>query len=171
MAFDFEQFRQQIRDVEPHQIRQLRQILREEETRRAALPYVTERENEIVQEYQDQHPPEVDEESGLPIWRMPTGAHDAWPIDAVVIYEGQQWRNIHPAPNAWEPGNPQHMWEQITFPEPDPDAPEYPAWVAPSGAHDAYPPGAIVEHDGQLWRNIHTAGNAWAPPTQWELVE
>src|SRR5690606_23877388 len=120
----------------------------EEENRRAALPYVAERENEIVQEYQEAHPPEVDEDTGIPIWRAPSGAHDAWPIDAVVIYQGQQWRNVHHAPNAWEPGNPQHMWEQLTFPEPEPDTPEYPAWVQPTGAHDAYPPGATVEHNG-----------------------
>lgn len=174
MTFDFDAFRQDVKTVEDHQIRELRQILRDEETRRAALPFIAEREDEIVREYQEAHPPKVDEATGLPIWGPPTGAHDAWPIGAVVIYEGQQWVNTHHAPNAWEPGNPQHMWEQLTFPEPEPDAPEHPAWVAPSGAHDVYPPGAIVEHNGSLWRNIHTAGNSWEPGNpqhQWEQAE
>lgn len=174
MTFDFDAFRQDVETVEDHQIRELRQILRDEETRRAALPYVAEREDEIAREYQDAHPPEVDEATGLPIWKMPSGAHDAWPIGAVVIYEGQQWRNIHPAPNAWEPNTIHGQWEQLTFPEPESDAPEHPAWVAPSGAHDVYPPGAIVEYEGVLWRNVHTSGNSWSPgPAQhmWEKID
>lgn len=31
----------------------------------------------------------------------------------IVEHEGQLWRNIHSAGNAWEPGNPQHQWEQV----------------------------------------------------------
>lgn len=113
MSFDFDQFKQDIQHVEETQIRVLRQALRDEEARRAALPYIAERENEIVTEWQAANPPEVDKEMGFPIWKMPSGAHDAWPIGAVVIYEGQRWVNTHHAPNAWEPGNPQHQWELV----------------------------------------------------------
>ena len=43
-----------------------------------------------------------------------------------------------------------------------PDA--WPAWVQPQGAHDAYPAGYIVQHEGRLWRSAHPA-NSWAPGT------
>jgi len=41
-------------------------------------------------------------------------------------------------------------------------APLFPAWRQPEGAHDAYPEGVIVGHDGALWRST-TPDNVWAP--------
>lgn len=41
-----------------------------------------------------------------------------------------------------------------------------PAWVQPTGAHDAYPAGAIVSHGGKLWVNILTKLNVWEPGTE-----
>ena len=41
-----------------------------------------------------------------------------------------------------------------------------PPWVAPTGAHDAYLPGAIVKHNGKDWRNDLPAANVWEPGTQ-----
>lgn len=39
---------------------------------------------------------------------------------------------------------------------------EYPPWIQPTGAHDAYSEGAKVSHDGKRW--ISTAkNNTWAP--------
>lgn len=35
-------------------------------------------------------------------------------------------------------------------------------WAAPSGAHNAYPQGAIVTHDGKQWESL-TPANVWAP--------
>jgi len=35
-------------------------------------------------------------------------------------------------------------------------------WRQPSGAHDAYPVGATVEHNGKTWENL-TAANVWEP--------
>lgn len=35
-------------------------------------------------------------------------------------------------------------------------------WVQPTGAHDAYPRAAVVEHAGKVWVNL-TPGNVWEP--------
>lgn len=36
------------------------------------------------------------------------------------------------------------------------------AWVRPTGAHDAYPTGATVTHNGKTWINL-TPFNVWEP--------
>ena len=44
-----------------------------------------------------------------------------------------------------------------------------PAWIAPSGAHNVYPQGYRVSHNGKVWMNTHHA-NSWEPGTtnsQW----
>lgn len=35
-------------------------------------------------------------------------------------------------------------------------------WVQPTGAHDAYPQGAVVTHDGKEWVSL-TPANVWEP--------
>lgn len=35
-------------------------------------------------------------------------------------------------------------------------------WVQPTGAHDAYPRGAVVAHGGKVWESRHPA-NVWEP--------
>ena len=49
----------------------------------------------------------------------------------------------------------------------------YPLWAQPSGAHDAYNVGDIVNYNGQLYKST-IGGNVWPPnvyPTGWETVE
>lgn len=48
---------------------------------------------------------------------------------------------------------------------------EYPEWVQPTGAHDAYAKGAKVKHNGKKW--ISTAdANVWEPGVHgWEEIE
>jgi len=51
----------------------------------------------------------------------------------------------------------------------------YPAWKAPSGAHDAYPTGATVTHNGDVWRTDLPTLNVWPPEegnvhTQWVKI-
>lgn len=41
-------------------------------------------------------------------------------------------------------------------------AEEWPAWIQPAGAHDAYKKGAKVTHNGQRWTSSVDA-NTWAP--------
>ena len=46
----------------------------------------------------------------------------------------------------------------------------YPVWVQPSGAHDAYNAGDIVDYNGTLYKSL-IDGNTWAPdayPQGWE---
>lgn len=49
---------------------------------------------------------------------------------------------------------------------PNPDEPqpseEYPEWVQPTGAHDAYEQGAKVSHNGKKWTS-DVGGNVWEP--------
>ncbi|WP_218957651.1 carbohydrate-binding protein [Actinomyces faecalis] len=51
------------------------------------------------------------------------------------------------------------------------DVGAWPEWVQPTGAHDAYPLGRVVAHEGRLWRSKHPA-NSWPPSTGdlWEEV-
>lgn len=47
----------------------------------------------------------------------------------------------------------------------------YPIWTRPSGAHDAYNKGDIVNYNGQLYRSL-IDGNTYTPeeyPAGWEL--
>lgn len=47
----------------------------------------------------------------------------------------------------------------------------YPIWAQPSGAHDAYNAGDIVDYHGTLYRSL-IDGNTWAPdayPAGWEV--
>ena len=49
----------------------------------------------------------------------------------------------------------------------------YPLWSQPSGAHDAYQTGDIVEYNGQLYVSL-IDGNTWPPdayPAGWRLYE
>jgi hypothetical protein len=57
------------------------------------------------------------------------------------------------------------MWTRIADP-----AEEYPEWIAPIGAHDAYATGDKVTHSEKKW--ISTAdGNVWEPGVYgWEEV-
>ena len=60
-----------------------------------------------------------------------------------------------------EPWNPVMfaVWEDIGS---DGSVPATPAWVQPTGAHDAYGLGDIVTHNGQTWESTNAA-NVWEP--------
>ena len=48
----------------------------------------------------------------------------------------------------------------------------YPVWSQPTGAHDAYNTGDIVDYNGTLYRST-IDGNVWSPeayPAGWEVV-
>ena len=58
-------------------------------------------------------------------------------------------------------------------PEPAPDPEEWPQWVQPTGAHDAYNTGDKVTYNGKHYQST-TNGNVWSPdayPPGWQLVE
>lgn len=58
-------------------------------------------------------------------------------------------------------------------PEPVPEPEEWPQWVQPTGAHDAYNTGDKVTYNGKHYQSTIN-GNVWSPdayPAGWQLVE
>ena len=117
--------------------------------------------------------------SGYPIWAQPSGAHDAYSKGDVVNYNGTIYESVIDG-NVWSPDVYPAGWKTVSdgavSPEPSPDADpgatEYPDWVQPSGAHDAYNTGDIVRYNGVLYRS-KIDGNVWSPdayPAGWEVV-
>lgn len=91
-------------------------------------------------------------------WRQPTGAHDAYPLGAIVSHDDEDWESTIAA-NVWEPGV--SGWKLA--------GPGIQDWVQPTGAHDAYPLGAQVKHNNKYWESL-VAANVWEPPTQWKEI-
>ena len=58
----------------------------------------------------------------------------------------------------WPPELTPAVWARVDDP-----AEEWPEWVQPLGAEDAYPAGAKVTYQGKRWINTYGDGNIWAP--------
>lgn len=97
-------------------------------------------------------------------WVKPTGAHDAYRLDATATHAGRTWRSLTPF-SVTEPGNPAdpqayRWWKDIT---PEPEPPDGPApW---DGNGHAYEVGDEVTHLGVTYRvrQAHTSQPAWTP--------
>jgi hypothetical protein len=91
------------------------------------------------------------------LWQEPVADPEGnWPYNGgeIVWHEGRLWVNVtEGVPNVWEPGV--SGWH---------DAPTggIPAWVQPTGSHDAYNIGDRVTHNGQTWTSTVDA-NVWEP--------
>ena len=94
-------------------------------------------------------------------WQEVTGYENAYPEGWTVTHNGSEWvslingNTLEPGVSGWREVLPENVLAE---------------WQAPAGYQDAYEPGAIVTHQGHVWRNDHTAGNAWEPGTtgsQW----
>lgn len=97
-------------------------------------------------------------------WIQPLGAHDAYPLGVKVLHNGSVWESTI-ANNVWEPGV--YGWKNLSNPPPPTT---YPAWVQPTGAHDAYQIGDKVTFNGRLWESLINA-NVWSPtayPAGWK---
>lgn len=91
----------------------------------------------------------------FPAW----DAHWTGKAGTILRDDGQLYRSIHdvgPGQNT-RPSETPAMWTRIGDP-----AEEYPEWVQPIGAHDAYGLGAKVRHGGKRWVSA-VAGNIWQP--------
>lgn len=97
-------------------------------------------------------------------WTVNSG--DAWiagervDVGAVRSYGGKSWRCLqaHTTQADWTPdATIDVLWALVVE---EPAGP--PAWVQPTGAHDAYPLGAEVTHNGKIWRSLYAA-NVWEP--------
>jgi hypothetical protein len=90
-------------------------------------------------------------------FEQPTGYYDEWSGDGVA-YElndirkhgeaNQLYRCImaHTSQADWTPDTAVSLWVRIADP-----AEEWPEWIQPLGAHDAYPMGAKVFHSDKKW--------------------
>lgn len=113
-------------------------------------------------------------------WIAPSGAHDAYSAGDIVNYNGMLYQSTING-NVWSPDVYPAGWtvyeaatEPSPEPEPDPKPEEpstYPEWVQPTGVHDAYNTGDIVNYNGTLYKSV-IDGNVWAPdayPQGWEV--
>lgn len=165
--FDLSAFEAHVATIPPGQFSGALQALIDHKERLQAQPLVTAREDEIARAYHEAHPPQLDDESGHPVWTQPAGAHDAWPIDATVMHEGRQWQNISGVPNVWTPGDdgPVPTWAEIPSPDPGGDSEPEPGPAQWEPGAD-YAVGDQVTYDGVAYRVIqaHTSQRDWAPP-------
>ena len=78
----------------------------------------------------------------------------------ILMDEGKLYKSIHDVTNTAQNTKPSatpSMWTPISDP-----TQEYPEWVQPIGAHDAYTQGATVSHNGKNWIS-DIDGNVWEP--------
>ena len=101
------------------------------------------------------------------------GMFEAWSAGGVsysqgdrVTYDGGLYRCLqtHVSQESWTPTAAPSLWTAISDPQD-----EYPLWIQPTGAHDAYSQGDKVTHDGKKYVS-NVDGNVWEPPTQWTEV-
>lgn len=74
----------------------------------------------------------------------------------------------HTSQADWLPGQAPSLYIAIGL-----DKDGYPIWAQPTGAHDAYNAGDIVNYNGTLYKSL-IDGNVYSPeayPTGWEVVE
>ena len=103
----------------------------------------------------------LDDETALTgIELFPTWAIGrAYAVDDRVQHGGTLYRCIqaHTSQSDWTPSAAVSLWTRISDP-----TQEWPEWIQPTGAHDAYAKGAKVSHNGKHY--ISTApDNVWEP--------
>ena len=80
-------------------------------------------------------------------------------------YDGSLYKVIqaHTAQSDWTPSEAVSLFTKVSIAE-------YPDWVQPTGAHDAYSKGDKVTYDGKHWVSTADA-NVWAPGVYgWEEI-
>lgn len=91
----------------------------------------------------------------FPVW------DENWTGKAGTILqdEGGLYRSIHDvgAGQNTKPSETPSMWTRIGDP-----TEEWPEWIQPLGAHDAYSTGAKVSHNGKHWTS-DVDSNVWEP--------
>jgi len=102
--------------------------------------------------------PDAAEDAGIgnvvTAWAQPVGNTGTYPMLSIVAHRGKHWVSLVDN-NVWEPGV--SGWRERVTVGTGPAA-----WVQPTGAHDAYPIGARVTHNGHTWESW-VAANVWEP--------
>ena len=112
----------------------------------------------------------LDDETALtgvelfPMWAIGR----AYAVDDRVQHGGTLYKCVqaHSSQADWMPDATPALWVVVSIDE-------YPEWVQPLGATDAYNKGDIVSYNGKLYRST-IDGNVWAPdayPAGWETYE
>ena len=97
---------------------------------------------------------------------QPMAVYDEWSADSVEYvlndirqYNGLLYRCVqaHTSQATWTPEDAPSLWTRIADP-----AQEWPEWIQPTGAHNAYAKGAKVSHAGKHWVS-NVGANVWEP--------
>ena len=75
--------------------------------------------------------------------------------------------SAHTSQSDWTPDTAVSLFDAIGL-----DESGYPVWIQPTGAHDAYNIGDIVNYNGTLYKSV-IDGNVYSPeayPAGWEVV-
>ena len=80
-------------------------------------------------------------------------------VDERIRYDGTLYKCLtaHASQSTWTPDASPSLWVRVD----DPSI-EWPEWIQPVGATDAYPMGAKVSHNGKHWIS-DVDGNVWEP--------
>ena len=100
----------------------------------------------------------------------------AYQVDEKFIYgtnevgDPQLYRVVqaHTSQADWKPNTTPALYDAIGL-----NAEGYPVWSRPTGAHDCYNTGDIVDYEGTLYESL-IDGNVYSPveyPAGWEVVE
>lgn len=81
----------------------------------------------------------------FPMW---DGGSHTYKVDDYVQYNGLLYRCVqaHTSQPDWTPDTAVSLWSRAADPRE-----EWPEWIQPTGAHDAYAKGAKVSHNGKHW--------------------
>jgi len=85
--------------------------------------------------------------------------HTEYEVGRRVRYGGTLYKCLlaHTAQSTWAPDVSPSLWVRIDDP-----SEEWPEWVQPTGATDAYALGAKVSHNGLHWSSDYD-NNTWEP--------
>lgn len=91
----------------------------------------------------------------FPMWKVDT----AYQTGDRVQYEGKLYKCLqaHTSQADWTPSTAVSLWVEVA----DPSI-EFPDWVQPTGAHDAYMSGDKVSHNEKHWIS-EADNNIWEP--------
>ena len=103
----------------------------------------------------------IDNKAAFPLWSV--GIQVA--AGQILRYNDDIYRVIQPhtTQSDWTPDKVPALFSKISLDE-------FPEWVQPTGAHDAYSAGDKVSHNGKHWKST-VKGNVWEPGVYgWEEV-
>ena len=104
----------------------------------------------------------IDNVAAFPYWNGGV----SYSAGMLLQYDGSLYRVIQPHTSQadWTPDRVPALFARVSVEE-------YPDWVQPTGAHDAYGKGDKVAHNGKHWQS-DIDGNVWEPGVYgWSVEE